>query len=172
MDTEEIWKPTHVVVVLGFEYVRSTAMKNRLDAAARWLNDPTKAGAFDAPIIVTGGAIKTENTNAAGEKVNAGLEGQTEASFMTSELLARGVVDEPEGRFLHESQAKYTIQNGLFVDSLIHELRDSHGHQLCNVVLVTNKFHMQRSEVCLFVSPFFVRFLFVRHSINRLFDVR
>eukprot|EP01044_Picomonas_judraskeda_P020740 COSAG03_NODE_4693_length_1464_cov_4.609524_3_plen_132_part_00 len=45
-----------------------------------------------------------------------------------------------------EENAKYTIQNGLFVRAILESLREEVGAQLRSVVLVTNAFHMPRSK--------------------------
>ncbi len=128
-----LWVPRSAVLVLGFAFKRSAASQCRLETALAEHHRLTIADGSEPAVIVTGGETRVEE----------GMVGITEAQFMRDYLVSHGVVRE---HIRLEENAKYTIQNGLFVRAILDALREEVGAQLSNVVLVTNTFHMPRSR--------------------------
>ena len=132
-DSTTLWLPRSAVLVLGFAFKRSAASLSRLETALAEYQRLVGADGCEPAVIVTGGETQVEE----------GMEGITEAQFMREHLVAHGVVAE---HIRLEENAKYTIQNGLFVRAILESLREEVGAQLRSVVLVTNAFHMPRSK--------------------------
>ena len=113
------------VVILGFAYRTSEALKLRMDAGlAEYFALASKQPAW---LLLTGG-----DTSRCGE---------TEASFMCSLAVRAGV---PSERIILEDEARYTIENALFVRRLLHARNKP---PITSVSVCTNQFHLLRSEL-------------------------
>ena len=113
------------VVVLSFAHRWSEAMTLRVETGVREYASLASQHAA-AWLIMTGGDTQRV--------------GQTEAAYMAEVAEAQGV---PSDHILCEDEARYTIENALFVRRML-ERRPT---PIVSVTIVTSAFHMERSKL-------------------------
>ena len=119
------------VIILGFAFRRSEAFQLRIEHGLREYHRLSKAGR-SVWLVVTGGDTQRV--------------GETEAHHMARVATAAGV---PTDRIILEDEARYTIENALFVRRAVEALPE----RVTEAVLVTNAFHMERS-LMIFAAAF------------------
>lgn len=117
------------VVVLSFAHRWSEAMMLRIETGVREYAALASQNSA-AWLIMTGGDTQRV--------------GQTEAAYMAEVAEAEGV---PGEHILCEDEARYTIENALFVRRMLERQASKTDTCVVSVTIVTSAFHMERSKL-------------------------